>query len=104
MWVLSPALHSGLKGPALAAVAQILPLVWELHMPWGGQKIVMYMYIYIYIYVCVCVCVCVCIMKFYSGIEKNEIFPFAMTSINLEDKEMLDRKGIHCTISLICGI
>ena len=52
-----PCLANGLKGPALAAVAQILPLVWELHMPWGGQKIVMYMYIYIYIYVCVCVCV-----------------------------------------------
>ena len=58
MWVLSPALHSGLKGPALAAVAQILPLVWELHMPWGGQK---NSDVYIYLYVCVCVCVCVCV-------------------------------------------
>ena len=62
-------------------------------------------------YMCVFVCVYACIyihtMEYYSAIRKNEIVPFAMTRVELENIMLSEisqsEKGKYHMISLIYG-
>ena len=76
----------------IAAMSTIANLWKEPRCPSTDEWIKKMCCVCVYVYVCICtyMCVCICIythihtMEYYAAIKRNEIWPFAMTWMELE--------------------